>query len=269
MEHVDLSSRDGVAVITLNRPERLNAYTKQMQREIIDAFDIVDGDDSVRAAVVTGAGRAFCAGVDLGSPGGVFDPDDKGRGGPVVLRIHRCRKPVVGAINGAAVGLGGSLLCAMDVRIAAPSARVGFVFVRRGLVPDGVSTWFLPRIVGIDVASEWFFSGRIVEVDELVRVGFVREVVHEGDLVERACAMAREMVESSSSAAIAVTKRLLWRVQHVADPAEAYELEQRASEWLGRQPDAAEGIRAFLDKRAPQFPMSVRADLPPSVLFEE
>lgn len=269
MEHVDLTVRDGVAVLTLNRPERLNAFTKRMQTEIIDSFDAIDADDSVRAAVVTGAGRAFCAGVDLGSPGEVFDPDDKGRGGPVVLRIHRCRKPVVGAINGAAVGLGGSLLCAMDVRVAAPSARVGFVFVRRGLIPDGVSTWFLPRIVGIDVASEWFFSGRIVEIDELTQTGFVREVVADGDLVERACAVARELVASSSSAAIAVTKRLLWRVQHGADPAEAYELEKQASEWLGRQPDAAEGIRAFLDKRSPRFPMSVSTDLPPAVLFED
>jgi enoyl-CoA hydratase/carnithine racemase len=264
--HVEFEVSGGIATITLDRPERLNAFTKQMELDLVRAFDDVDRDDAIRAAVVTGRGRAFCAGVDLGSPGVAFQPDGQGRGGVVVVRIHRCRKPVIGAVNGAAVGVGASLLLPMDIRLAATSARFGFVFARRGLIPDGASAWFLPRIVDMGTAAEWFYSGRTFGADEALRTGLVREVVADDQLLERARELAGDVTKDSS--ALAMAKRLLWHFQEVPDPGTAYEIEARASDWLGRQPDAAEGIRAFLEKRTADFPMRVSRDLPPFGPFQ-
>jgi enoyl-CoA hydratase/carnithine racemase len=238
-----------------------------MQREICAALDIVDADDDVRAVVFTGAGRGFCAGVDLGTAGSTFEPDEQGRGGVVTLRVYRCRKPVVGAINGPAVGVGVTMTLPMDVRIASSTARFGFVFARRGLIPDGVSAWFLPRLVGMGVAAEWCYSGRIFEADEAKRSGLVRSVHPPEALLDEAIALARELTRHSSAVAVATTRALLWHLQSEPDPAAAYEIESRLSNWLGRRPDATEGISAFLEKRDPQFPMRVSRDLPPFAPF--
>jgi enoyl-CoA hydratase/carnithine racemase len=266
-EHIAYDVVDGIATITLDRPERLNAFTLVMQHEICAALDVVDGDDDVRAVVFTGAGRGFCAGVDLGTPGSTFEPDAQGRGGVVTLRIHRCRKPVIGAVNGPAVGVGVSMILPMDVRLAATDARFGFVFARRGLIPDGVSGWFLPRLVGMGVAAEWCYSGRIFGADEALASGLVHSVHPPGDLVERARELAHSMTRHSSAVSIATTRALLWCLQSEPDPAVAYAIESRLSNWLGRQPDAAEGIRAFLEKREPRFAMRVSRDLPPFAPF--
>ena len=262
-QHISYEVSDGIATITLNRPERLNAFTLVMQREICAALDRVDADDEVRAVVFTGAGRGFCAGVDLGSPGSKFEPDEQGRGGVVTLRIYRCRKPIVGAINGPAVGVGASMILPMDLRVASPAARFGFVFARRGLIPDGVSGWFLPRLVGMSVAAEWCYSGRVFDADEARRGGLLNAIHPADELVERARDLAREMTQHSSAVSIAVTRALLWHMQSEPDPVAAYATESQASNWLGRQPDAAEGIRAFLEKRDAKFPMRVSRDMPP------
>ena len=266
-EHISYDVVDGIATLTLNRPDRLNAFTLVMQREICAALDLVDEDDDVRAVVFTGAGRGFCAGVDLGTPGSSFEPDQQGRGGIVTLRIYRCRKPVVGAINGPAVGVGASMILPMDVRVASPVARFGYVFARRGLIPDGVSGWFLPRLVGMSVAAEWCYSGRVFDADEALRQRLVHAIHPAEDLLDCARELARSMTQHSSAVSIAVTRRLLWHMQSEPDPAAAYDTESQASNWLGRQPDAAEGIRAFLEKRDAQFPMRVSRDMPPFALY--
>jgi len=262
-EHITYEEIDGIATITLNRPERLNAFTLVIQREICSALDRVDGDDDVRAVVFTGAGRGFCAGVDLGSPGATFQPDEQGRGGVVTLRIYRCRKPVIGAINGPAVGVGASMILPMDVRVASPNARFGFVFARRGLIPDGVSGWFLPRLVGMSVAAEWCYSGRVFDADEALHSRLVHAMHPADDLLECARDLARSMTHHSSAVSIAITRTMLWQMQSEPDPTAAYATESQLSNWLGRQPDATEGIRAFLEKRDAQFPMRVSRDMPP------
>jgi len=267
-EHIAYEVVDGIATITLDRPERLNAFTLVMQREICSALDRVDDDDDVRAVVFTGAGRGFCAGVDLGTPGATFEPDNQGRGGVVTLRIYRCRKPVIGAINGPAVGVGASMILPMDVRLASSSARFGYVFARRGLIPDGVSGWFLPRLVGMSVAAEWCYSGRVFHADEALRAGLVQSIHPPEELIARARDLARSMTQHSSAVSIAVTRALLWHMQSEPDPAAAYATESQASNWLGRQPDAAEGIRAFLEKRDADFPMRVSRDMPPFSPFD-
>jgi enoyl-CoA hydratase/carnithine racemase len=262
-QHIALSVTDGIATLTLNRPERLNAFTLVMQRDICAAFDRIDADDAIRAVIVTGAGRGFCAGVDLGSKGERFEPDAQGRGGPVTLRIHRCNKPVIAAVNGAAVGVGASMILPMDVRLASTAARFGYVFTRRGLIPDGVSGWFLPRLVGMSVAAEWCYSGRLFDADEARRGGLVRSIHPPDELLAAAHALAHELTDDSSPVAIAVTRRLLWRLQSEVDPATAYGIESALSNWLGRQADATEGIASFLEKRPPAFPLRVSRDLPP------
>jgi len=262
-EHISYAVVDGIATITLDRPDRLNAFTLVMQHEICAALDRVDDDDDVRAVVFTGAGRGFCAGVDLGTPGSTFEPDQQGRGGVVTLRIYHCRKPVIGAINGPAVGVGASMILPMDVRVASLTARFGYVFARRGLIPDGVSGWFLPRLVGMSVAAEWCYSGRVFDADEALRAGLVQSIHPPAELTQRAHELARSMTQHSSAVSIAITRKLLWHMQSEPDPAAAYATESQASNWLGRQPDAAEGIRAFLEKRNPQFPMRVSRDMPP------
>ena len=267
-EHISYDVVDGIATITLDRPDRLNAFTLLMQREICDALDRIDDDDSVRAVIVTGAGRGFCAGVDLGTPGSTFEPDQQGRGGVVTLRIYRCLKPIIGAINGPAVGVGASMILPMDVRIASASARFGYVFARRGLIPDGVSGWFLPRLVGMSVAAEWCYSGRVFDADEALQAGLVHSIHPADELIPRAHELARSMTQHSSAVSIAITRALLWHMQSEPDPVAAYATESKASNWLGRQPDAAEGIRAFLEKRDAQFPMRVSRDMPSFAPFQ-
>lgn len=261
---------EGIATITLNRPAKLNAFQSVMRDEMVAAFDLTDASDDVRAVVVTGAGRAFCAGADLS--GGGFEtagrtaptplPDS---GGMVTMRVYRSRKPVIAAINGPAVGIGATMSLPMDVRLASSAARVAFPFVRRGIVPDGAASWFLPRVVGISTAAEWLYTGRMIEAPELVRAGLARTVLPPDELLPAARALAREFAEAAP-VSVAMTRQLLWRMLGAADPMEAHIAESRALHVRTRSADAAEGVGAFLAKRPARFPMRVseqRLDLFP------
>jgi enoyl-CoA hydratase/carnithine racemase len=267
---------DGIATITLNRPDRLNAFTVTMQQELIAAFDHTDADDNVRAVVVTGSGRAFCAGADLATGGSTFDYAVQAQlrsgqqidgvhrdgGGMVVLRIFDSLKPVVAAVNGPAVGVGASMTLPMDARLAADGARFGFVFSRRGLVPDAAASWFLPRVVGIDTALEWCYSGRVFGADEALRSRLVRSVHAPDDLLAAARALALGMVADSAPVAIALTRQLMWRMLGAADPMDAHTADSRALMIQGASGDVREGVTAFLEKRPARFPRRVSTDLP-------
>jgi len=259
----DSTDPDGIARITLHRPERLNAFTNAMQRELCDAFDRIDSDPDVRAVVVTGAGRGFCAGADLGSGERTFSGGRRsGRdpGGVVALRIFDCTKPVIAAVNGPAVGVGASMTLPMDARFAAPDATFGFVFTRLGIVPEACSSWFLPRLVGIPTALDWLMSGRRVGADDALTAGLVREVA--GDVVVAATEYARELVRGTASVSVALTRQLVWRMTTVASPAEAHRVDSALLLALATEPDAREGVAAFRDRRAPEFSMRVPDDLP-------
>ncbi|MEQ3549911.1 enoyl-CoA hydratase-related protein [Pseudonocardia nematodicida] len=256
------------AVITLDRPDRLNAFTPTMADELVAALDTVDADDDVRAVVLTGAGRGFCAGADLdrgtetfagepaGGPGahGTVDGVARDLGGVVALRIAASHKPVISAINGPAVGVGATMTLPSDVRIAADTARFGFVFARRGLVPEAASTWFLPRIVGISRAMEWVATGRVFGAEEALAGGLVSRVVPPAELLPTALTLAGEIAEHTSAASVALSRRLLWAMLGAADPWEAHRLETLAIDELGRGGDVAEGVSAFLEKRPARFP---------------
>ncbi|HLM09210.1 MAG TPA: crotonase/enoyl-CoA hydratase family protein [Thermoleophilaceae bacterium] len=261
----------GVATITLNRPDRLNAFTATMGRELIEAFDATDADDDVRAVIVTGAGRAFCAGADLGSGGDTFDwrelqegdaavPRDTG--GQVSLRIFESTKPVIAAINGPAVGVGITMTLPMDVRMAAEGAKIGFVFTRRGIVPEACSSWFLPRLVGISQAMEWVASGRVFRAEAALAAGLVRSVHPAEDVVPAARALADEMTGSSAPVSVAVARRLLWTMLGADHPMEAHKADSRAMFSRGQSADAREGVTSFLEKRDPNFPDRVSDGLP-------
>jgi enoyl-CoA hydratase/carnithine racemase len=267
---------DGIATITLDRPDRLNAFDVTMQNEVIAAFDATDADDAVRAVVVTGRGRAFCAGADLSTGEGTFDYEARGRlasgamvdglhrdgGGMVVLRIFDSLKPVVAAINGPAVGIGASMTLPMDVRLAATDARIGFVFARRGLVPDAAASWFLPRVVGVDTALEWCFSGRVFDAEEALQRRLVRSLHPADELVPAARALALSMVSDSAPVAVALTRQLIWRLLGAADPMDAHRADSRAIMIQGASGDVREGVSAFLAKRRAEFPRHVSTDLP-------
>jgi enoyl-CoA hydratase/carnithine racemase len=269
---------DGVATITLDRPAKLNAFTSTMADEIVAAFDATDADPGVRVVVVTGRGRGFCAGADLGRGASTFDSSDgaraadqthgtvdgvpRDRGGVTSLRIAASRKPVIGAINGPAVGIGATMTLPMDVRIAAESARFGFVFARRGLVPEAASSWFLPRVVGISRAMEWVATGRVFDAAEALAGGLVSRVVPDTDLADTVRTLAAEIVDNTSAVSVAVSRQLLWSMLGAPGPWEAHRLDSRAIDALGRSPDAAEGVTSFLEKRPPAFPGRVPADYP-------
>jgi len=269
---------DGVATITLNRPDRMNAFTTRMRDELIAAFDATDADDAVRAVIVTGAGRAFCAGADLAAGGQTFDyaeRRDEAResvrvgdvyrdgGGLVSLRIFRSLKPVIGAINGAAVGVGVTMQLPMDVRLASTQARFGFVFARRGIVPEAASSWFLSRVVGLPTALEWCITGRVFDAQEALRERLVRSV-HEPDaLLPAARGIAREIAENTAPVSVALTRQMLWRMAGADDPMRAHRVDSRAIQARGRSADVREGVGAFLDKRPPRFPDRVSSDMPP------
>jgi len=268
---------DGVATLTLNRPDKLNAFTAQMRDELIAAFDMTDADDAVRAVVITGAGRAFCAGADLAAGGNTFDyakRQDPRReatmtgdvyrdgGGQVTLRIFRSLKPVIGAINGAAVGIGATMQLPMDVRVASTQARFGFVFARRGITPEAASSWFLPRLVGMQTALEWCISGRVFAADEALARGLVRSVHEPADLLGAAQALAREMTRHSAPVSVALTRQLLWRMAGAAHPMDAHRLDSRAIQSRGQSQDVREGVGAFLEKRDAVWPDRVSTDLP-------
>lgn len=275
MEYTQIiySVDDHVATITLNRPDQLNAFTGTMMREIIDAFDQVDADDDVRAVIVTGAGRGFCAGADLSGGGETFSkggsdeiPEDVGiprdGGGLVSLRIFECTKPVIGAINGAAVGVGVTMTLPMDIRLASEHAKFGFVFARRGIVPEACSSWFLPRLVGISQATEWCYTGRVFPAAEALDGGLVRSVHAADDLLPAAQAIAKEIADNTAPVSVALTRQMLWRMLGAAHPMEAHRVDSRGILSRGASPDAREGVVSFLEKRPPAFPVKVSDGLP-------
>jgi len=270
---------DGIATITMNRPDQLNALDAAMERELLLVWDEVDADDAVRAVIVTGAGqRAFCAGYDLSSGFDVHEralergteevregdvPRDSG--GLICLRMFRCLKPVVAAINGAGVGFGATFPLAMDVRLASETARFGFVFSRRGMCMDAASSWFLPRAVGISRALEWSLSGRIFDAAEALEAGLVRSLHAPDDLLDAARAKARELISDSAPVSVALNRQLLWQMAGAAHPMDAHRLESAYIAQRGPSADAAEGAASFLEKRAAAFPLTVSGDLPGAV----
>jgi enoyl-CoA hydratase/carnithine racemase len=268
---------DRVLTVTLNRPDRLNAFTPTMGRELVEAFDRADADDEVRAIIVTGEGRGFCAGADLAAGGETFDWRDRQEadeiprdgGGQVVLRIFDLTKPVIAAINGPAVGVGITMTLPMDIRVAAEGAKVGFVFTRRGIVPEACSSWFLPRIVGISKAMEWVASGRVFTAEEAHAGGLVRSVHPQTEVVEAARELAREIADNTSPVSVAISRRLLWRMLGAGHPMEAHRADSRALFARGQSDDAREGVTSFLEKRPAEFTDRVSAGLPELFPAEE
>jgi enoyl-CoA hydratase/carnithine racemase len=271
-EHIRYGVEDRVATIELHRPDRLNAFTGTMMRELIAAFDLVDADDGVSAVIVTGSGRAFCAGADLGGGGGTFAGPElseeggagvrRDGGGTVSLRIFDCTKPVIAAINGPAVGVGITMTLPMDVRMASTDAKMGFVFVRRGIVPEACSSWFLPRIVGISRAQEWVATGRVFGAEEALDGGLVRSLHAPDRLLDDARALAREIADNAAPVSVALARRMLWRMLGAAHPMEAHRADSRGMQVRGRSADAAEGVTSFLEKRPPRFVDRVSDGLP-------
>lgn len=271
-EQIRYEVGEGVLTITLNRPDKLNAFTETMMHEMIDAFDRADADDAVRVIIVTGAGRAFCAGADLSAGSGTFDSrrasqpqtieDHRDGGGQVALRIFESKKPVIAAINGPAVGVGITMTLPMDVRIAATGARMGFVFVKRGIVPEACSSWFLPRIVGINRAAEWVYTGRVFGADDALAGGLVSRVVPPETLMETARTLALEMATNTSAMSTALSRQLLWRMLGADHPMQAHKIDSKCIFWMGQSADAHEGVASFLEKRPPHFRLRPSADMP-------
>jgi enoyl-CoA hydratase/carnithine racemase len=275
-ETIRYDVKDGVAVMTLSRPEKLNAFTGRMMHEMIEVLDRVDADDAVRALIVTGDGRAFCAGADLSSGASTFDvaahgdgkkidySDDAARdgGGRVTLRIFKLLKPVIAAINGPAVGIGATMTLPMDIRLASDNARIGFVFSRRGIVPEAASSFFLPRIVGISQALQWCFSGRVFDAQEALRGGLV-SAVHPGDqLMAAAMTIAREIADNTAPVSVALIRQMMWRGTGMTDPMQAHRVDSRGILSRGASADVKEGVTSFLEKRAPALPNTVSGDMP-------
>jgi len=268
-EQIRYAVDDGILTITLHRPEKLNAFTTRMMYELLDAFERADADDAVRVVIVTGAGRAFCAGADLSSGGGAFDyaggpPIEEHRdgGGLVALRIFESKKPVIAAINGPAVGVGITMTLPMDVRLASSASRMGFVFARRGIVPEACSSWFLPRLVGMQRAAEWVYTGRVFTADEALAGGLVARVIAPEALLDTARQLAREMADGTSAVSVALSRQLLWRMLGADHPMEAHQIDSRCLYWLGKSADTYEGVAAFLEKRPPRFTLRPSSDLP-------
>tara|TARA_B100001013_G_scaffold317870_1_gene225909 strand:+ start:123 stop:1004 length:882 start_codon:yes stop_codon:yes gene_type:complete len=268
-----------ILTITLNRPERLNAFTGQMMDDLIAAFDEAGKDDDIRVVVVTGAGRGFCAGADLGAGADTFNRDVRDNkdqrpikgenlewlrdgGGRTTLAIYECPKPIIAAINGPAVGVGVTMTLPMDIRLASDKARFGLVFARRGLVPEAASSWFLPRIVGISKALEWTYSGKVFSSEEALSGGLVRSVHSSEELLEEAYKISNEIIENTSSVSVALTRQMLWKMLGADHPMEAHKVDSRAIYALGKGADAKEGVNSFLEKRTPEFPNKVSEDMP-------
>jgi enoyl-CoA hydratase/carnithine racemase len=263
---------DGILTITLNRPEKLNAFTRAMRDEIIDAFDKADADDNVRAIIVTGAGRGFCAGADLSAGADTFNyakrdlsgdkhPDRDG-GGLVTLRIFDLKKPIIAAINGPAVGIGSTMLLPMDIRLASTEARIGFVFVRRGVVMEAASSWFLPRIVGINQAMDWVMSGRVFPASEALAAGLLKSVHAPGDLMTEARRIAAEIRDNAAPLSAALCRQMMWSMLTADHPMEAHKLDSKGIRALGQTADAREGIESFFQKRPPKFTNKPSQDMP-------
>lgn len=275
MEYTQIlySVDDHVATITLDRPEQLNAFTGTMMREMVDAFDRIDADDDVRVVIVTGAGRGFCAGADLSGGGDTFaaggsdvatkvEGVPRDGGGIVTLRIFECTKPVIAAINGPAVGVGVTMTLPMDIRLASENAKFGFVFARRGIVPEACSSWFLPRLVGISQATEWCYTGRVFGPQEAQAGRLVRSVHAPDDLLPAARAIAKEIVDNTAPVSVALTRQMLWRLLGADHPMEAHRVDSRGIASRGKSADSREGVVSFLEKRPPAFPVKVSDGLP-------
>ncbi|CAB5031626.1 MAG: enoyl-CoA hydratase [Actinobacteria bacterium] len=271
-EEIIYEVSEQIATITLNRPDKLNSFTNRMLKEIIAAFDESDADDNVRAVIVTGSGRAFCAGADLSGGGETFakgGSDVRAKtgvmrdgGGLVSLRIFESKKPVIGAINGAAVGVGVTMTLPMDIRLASTSSKFGFVFAKRGIIPEAASSWFLPRIVGISQATEWCFTGRMISADEAKEGRLVRSVHAPEDLLPAARAIAREIAENTAPVSVALSRQMLWRMLGADHPMQAHRVDSRAINSRGASDDAREGVMSFLEKRPANFPVKVSDGLP-------
>lgn len=271
--HLDIE--DAIATITLHRPDKMNAFTRTMMAELIAALDITDADDAVRAVIVTGHGeRAFCAGADLTPDHGghVFsDPnlvedlsDERVRdgGGRLVLRLFNSKKPLIGACNGVAVGVGATMQLPFDIRLASDTARFGFVFARRGITPEAASSWFLPRLVGMQTALEWCMTGRIFDAREALERGLVRSIHAPGELMAAAHELAREIADNTSAVSVAMTRAMMWRLSSEPHPMMAHRIDSRSIYRLSRSADAREGIASFLEKRSPAFPDTVGDNMP-------
>ncbi|MDG6077691.1 enoyl-CoA hydratase [Erythrobacter litoralis] len=273
---ITLDIADGIATLTLNRPEKMNAFTSTMMAEMIDAIDATDADDTVRAVIITGHGeRAFCAGADLtpdGESGNVFarhkpvndlsDERVRDGGGRLVLRLFNSQKPLIGACNGVAVGVGATMQLPFDIRLASDTARFGFVFARRGITPEACSSWFLPRLVGMQTALEWCMTGRVFGAEEARDRGLVRSLHPQGELMDAAMELAREIAENTSAVSVAITRAMLWRLSATEHPMMAHRVDSRSIYRLGKSEDSKEGVRSFLEKRPPNYPDTVSADMP-------
>jgi enoyl-CoA hydratase/carnithine racemase len=268
---------DGIATITLNRPERMNAFTSEMRDDLIDAFNKTDADDAVHAVIVTGSGKAFCAGADLSEGGNTFNYDElanerrvsakvgnvyRDGGGMVTLRMFKSLKPVIGAINGAAVGIGMTMQLPMDIRLASTQARFGFVFSRRGIVPEAASSWFLSRLVGMQTALEWCYTGKVFNAQEALANRLVRSLHEPEDLLPAARALAKEIADNTAPVSIALTRQMMWRMAGAEHPMQAHQIDSRAIQARGQSADAKEGVTSFLEKRPPVYPNKVSTDMP-------
>ncbi len=285
-EQIIYEVAENIATITLNRPEKLNAFTGIMMNEMIDAFDKADADDNVRAIIVTGAGRAFCAGADLSAGQRTFDATREDRperrsaikadgsvdwsneairdgGGLLTLRIFECLKPVIAAVNGPAVGVGVTMQLAMDVRLASENARFGFVFARRGIVPEACSSWFLPKVVGISQALEWTFTGRVFGAEEALEGRLVKKVYKPDQLIPAARGLAREIADNTSQVSVALIRQMMWRMAGADHPMEAHKVDSRGIFSRGSSADVKEGVASFLEKRPAKFPDKISKDMPP------
>ena len=271
LETVRTEVRDNSLVIYLSREERMNAFTLTMQQEIVKVLDDAEQNDDIKAIIFTGDGKAYCAGADLSSGGDTFD-NRKGRkrtknvvrdsGGLLTLRLFKSKKPLIAAVNGAAVGIGATMLLPMDARICSDRARFGFVFARRGIVPEAASSWFLPRLIGIDKALELCYTGKVISAEEAKEINLVSEVLPQEKLIERALEIAKEFTAESSQISIALTRQMMWRMLGADDPMEAHKVDSRAIFELGQSGEAVEGVTSFLEKRSPSFPGKVSKDMP-------
>ena len=267
--------KDGVLTLTLNRPDKLNAFTGQMAKELVEAFDAADADDEVRVVVMTGAGRGFCAGADLSTGAATFDYDNRSdragasdgvpardTGGRVTLRMFASLKPIIGAINGPAVGIGATMQMPMDIRLASDKARFGFVFAKRGIVPEAASSWFLPRLVGMQQAQEWMLTGRVFDAAEALAGGLVKEVVPHDDLLPRAYELAHEIADHTAPVSVAMIRQMQWQMLTADHPMEAHKIDSRGVYDRGQSADAKEGVMSFLEKREATYPCKVSTDMP-------
>ncbi len=270
-EQIQYELNEGILQITLNRPEKLNAFTNVMRKELIEAFNQAEADDEVRVVIVTGGGRAFCAGADLSNGGTAFDRTSMGKktidehrdgGGTVALKIFEIKKPVIAAINGPAVGVGITMTLPMDIRIASETAKMGFVFTRRGIAPEACSSWFLPRIVGISRALEWIMRGSVFSAQEALEGGLVSRLLPPEKLLPTARELAREIADNTSAISVALSRQLLWRMLVADHPMEAHKIESKCVYYMGQSPDAHEGVTSFLEKRPPRFNMKPSVDMP-------